>query len=407
MPRFIFDQIKKVKIREPVEEEPVLSPSVISKHPTESIVTPPIAAEAIVKSRKTRPVDRSAVFACVVVFIPLAVLAFLLVTDSFSRDFCSAQLHRWFKDDRGAVALFSSALKNRADDIALKERADCYLALGDKQRERADLWTLVQNKTYDPLVYPRSAIAEAREGNLSNAVYAWQKSVDHERPKGCFSWREEATYNFLLLGALEKSKELLKEISVPSNEASQMRQILQSLIYRESGDSKRALETISAVHEKYLSTFKDSRLKYDKKNVRLSIQALLRLDNNEPKEARALLEQLLPLPKQDDKSDESEPILDVLQGWLLLEEGRLTECLKLTESALKVEDLDKNIVGLNLKAALHLIRKDVFLRQKQTEQAATEARLYAQSHCSGLVFTPVCLRSVSESVKPESKKPSP
>lgn len=405
MPLFAFDQMRKVKLQEKIAE-PALSLAVVSDNSAGRIETPQISDDSVevVKSRKTRPFNWILAASFAIVGIPLTAFVFMMATDPFARDFCLARLHRLCKDDRGAAELLSSALTIRSDDTALRERADCYSALKDRQRERADLWALVQHKTHEAFVYPRAAVAEARAGNISNAVSIYQMYADKERTKRNFKKqhfhkREEAAYNLLLMGELEQSKKLLKEISTPENEKSQTKKILESLIYREDGDRKRALESIVSVKEKYISMFKDSRMKYDQKAVTLSVQALLRLDDNEPKEARAILEQILPLAAK--KKDNSEPILDVLKGWLLLEEGRLNECLALTESALKTSELDRSIAGLNLKAALHLIRRDVFQRWNQAEQAANEERLYAQTHCSGLLFEPMCLRKA----RPEMARP--
>ena len=253
-----------------------------------------------------------------------------------------------------------------------------------------------------------TATIETRLGDVGRAVSLYQLfatfPVDEEADRTSY-YERQAAYELLLLGDISKSKALLAKMvdstqnrTEKSNSqaqsfggADEFCQVLQALIYREDGEQARAMDTTRSIGDKYVSMFRDSRFSYEyKEAVPWSLEALICLDQHNTSKAQSLIKRA---ESEIRNKDKSEPILDILKGWLLLEEGRLDDCLKMTSTTLASEkQLDASIDGMNLKAALHLIRKNVFLQQNLTEQAAHENELYKRTHVSGRIFTPICYR---------------
>jgi len=383
----------------------------------DSLEEVPDAPPEVVRSRKTKPFNWVLGGSTVLVLLPLVLLLFRITTDAFTRDFVWARLHSIMNDNSGAIAYYSRALQEKQDRTTLEARADCYEAIGDLANERADLLSLTNSadlnklphnwSVYSP--YSRLATLDARVGDIADAVRVYQLYAtfpDERKADQSSSYEQQAAYELLLLGDISKSKGLLAAIvnqdraekpDVISHtlglEDGGYRQVLQALIYREDGDEARALDMIRSIGDKYVPAFRDSRFRYDSQNevVPGSLEALIYLDNRNTGQARPLIK----LAESEVKAkDNSEPIVDILKGWLLLEEGRLDDCLKTTATTLASEkELDQSIDGLNLKAALHLIRKNVFLQQNLPAQASQEDELYKQTHVSGRIFTPICFRA--------------
>jgi len=342
---------------------------------------------------------------------PTVVLLIAMATDSFTRDFVNARVRSVvMKDNTGAIQYYSKALKAKQDTRALEARADCYETAGDLENERADLRQLVQSTDLKKAPknwqayrrYSKLANLEARLGDIGTAkklyeLYATFPVGEKDRQS---YYALEAAYQLLLLNDTAKSKALMAEmpnkkpdmLSSTIGVSNGSRLVLQALINREDGNEALALDKIQSLGDKYVWAFRDSRFKGNSKDevVRWSLEALIHLDNRNVVKARPLIQQAELELKKDDNS---KPILDVLKAWLLLEEGNLGDCLNLTSATLASQkELDQTIDGMNLKAAIHLIRKNVFTQQKRTKQAEYEDGLYKQSLVSGRVFTPLCFR---------------
>jgi tetratricopeptide (TPR) repeat protein len=391
-------------------------PVVEQSRALDSLEEVPTTPPEVVPSRKKRPFNWLLAGSYALLLSPLVVLLFRMATDEFTREFVYARAHWIMRDNSGAISYFSRALGERQDIRALEARADCYEAIGDLENERDDLRSLIQLtdlkkmpnywSTYSP--YSRLATLEARLGDLGNAVSLYELyatfPIDAKAKRPSY-YEKEAAYELLLLGNISESELLLSKVAtqeraekpdllsqVAGTDDAAFRHVLQALIYREKGDKVRGLDEIRSIGDKYVDAFRDSRFRYDCKNVVVSwcLEALICLDDRNTEKARSLIK----LAESEKSRDNmSQPTLDVLKGWLLLEEGRLDDCLKLTGTTLAADkELVKSIDGLNMKAALHLIRKNVFLRQNLPEQAAHEDELYKQTHVSGRIFTPIPFR---------------
>lgn len=364
----------------------------------------------IVPSRKSKPLNRLLAGSMVLLMAPMVVLFFRMVTDSFTRDFVSARILWVMKDNTGAIQYFSKALKETQDLRALEARADCYETIGDLKNERGDLRLLVQSKDLNKMpkqwqvyrLYSKLATLEARLGDIGNAkkLYELYATFPADQADRSSYSAKESAYELLLLDDISKSKAVLAKVINPKVDllsntigvSDFSRQVLQALYYREEGDEARAMETVQSIGDKYVWAFRDSRFRYNSKNevVRWSLEALLYLDDRNIGKARPLIQQA---EKEMNGRDKSRPIIDVLKAWLLLEEGRLDDCLNLTQATLASQkELDSSISGLNLKAALHLIRKNVFVKQKLAKQAEYEDALYKETNVSGRIFTPLWAR---------------
>lgn len=244
---------------------------------------------------------------------------------------------------------------------------------------------IVKLNTKDWYVYTRAMTLEALLGNLKSAsTICKQSAAKMTTLYGSDYYIDTAIYELLLLDQTSMAKQLLHTAENDDQRA------LLALIQREDGHSQ-PIKTSSSTDDNHLSIFRDSRLKYyDNSGVELSFQVLLALDNAQTAETRRLIEEMH--SRLVDKEDLDEPIINVLEAWLLLSEGRENECLNLTKSTLKETSLQESIVGLNCKAALHLIRKRVFLQQKNESLAAKEEHLYKECGCTGRLFTPLCYR---------------
>lgn len=365
----------------------------------------------VVPSRKSKPPNWTLRISVVVLVAPMVVLLLLTAFDSFTRDYVIARMHWVAKDFNGAIHYFSKALEVKPDTRALEVRADCYDATGDLQKERADLVRVVQLTDLKKAPthwqvykrYTRLAVLEARLGNLGEAKKLYELYATFpvgSKPDDRKYYALEAAYELLLLDDLSKCKTLVAEtdpkpdmISKSLGVNNATRQVLQVLQYREDGDRERALEVIRLIGDKYTSTFRDSRVRTSNKDeaVGWSLEALICLDKREVEKARTLIQKA---EAERGGRDKSKPIIDVLKAWMLLEEGDLDACLSLTQATLAEKELNNSsIEGLNLKAALHLIRKNAFKMQNQTKQAELEEQLYKQTYVSGRIFTPLCFRS--------------
>jgi tetratricopeptide (TPR) repeat protein len=384
MPQFIFDRREKVTLKAK-GAHCIDAPILISDNSAERVCLDQGSAKSIVvKSRKTKPINLGITASLVVVLIPVVILAIRLVSDSATRDYVSARLCQIVNIKQEAIKYFSMSLSKRPDSIILKERADAYAAINDLTHQRDDLLQLIKLNSKHSDIYERAAVLEAHFGNISSASTIYRQYSMQRSTYGSYYYTEDAIYNLILLGDTSSGRRLLDTIEGAKQK------ILLALIYREDGEQEKSKEAISSLPDEYVSAFRDSRSKYEAKAVSPCVQALLHLDKAEPKEARKLIEEARSRFRY--RNNLSEPILDVLEGWLMLQEGRENECLKLTESTLKEKRLQDSVAGLNCKAAMHLIRKNVFLQQKKEAQAANEERLYKETGCSGRLLTPICFR---------------
>ncbi len=375
-----------------------------------------VSAE-VVPSRKKKPINWVLIASVVWLLIPVVALLYLMSTDGFTRNFVLGRLHWVCRDNTAAVGYFSNALQAKQDVNALEARADCYSNIGDLEKERNDLRALVKLidlqkdrswKSYRN--YPRLAALDVRLGDIDSAtrIYRLYSTFSYKVGKPDTYYKKDAAYKLLLLGNLSDSKELLAKIELIDPEkgtdpisnvlvgrSDGFPQLLHALIYREEGNKVKALDTTRSVGDKYVWEFRDSRWRSGSKYevVPWTLEALIHLDDRDTDKARPLIK-MAESELSDLDKPASEPILGVVKAWLLLEEGRLDDCLKLTATTLESDDeADQSIVRQNLNAALHLIRKNVFQKQNLSEQAAREDELYKQTRVSGLVFTPICYRT--------------
>lgn len=378
----------------------------------EPSAVPSFASGEVVPSRKKKPVNWVLIAATVWLTVPAVVMLFLMTTDGFTRNYVMARLQVVMRDDSSAIAYYSNALQLKQDSKALEARADCYSSIGDLENERRDLRALVksidirkQHSWQYLRHFHRLAALEARLGDVDNAVGIYRLcSTLGAGSKSDTHYAKDAAFKLLLLGDLPGSKELLSQIEKSRQEKSDLISdtfvgrsdgylyLLQALVYRESGDKQKALDSLRAIGDKYVYAFRDSRARSGSKGeiVPWSLEALICLDDRDTAKARSLVKEI---ESELNGKDKSEPIVDVVKGWLLLEEGRLDDCLKLTATTLAFEDdKDESIVSQNLRAALHLIRKNAFLQKNRAEQANREDELYRQAHVTGRVFTPICFR---------------
>lgn len=372
------------------------------------------APAEVVLSRKKKPINWVLIGATVWLALPVLSLLFLMSTDGFTRDYVLGRIHWLMKDNPSAIVYFSKALQAKQDTRALEARADCYSYIGDLEKERTDLRELVKSidlnkqhswQTYRS--YPRLASLEAKLGDVDSAIriYRLYSTFYYDKGKSDTYYQKDAAYKLLLLGDISKSKELLTIIeqsgdkrdpisNVLKGKPDGFPQVLKALIEREEGGKVSALDTARSIGDKYTWEFRDSRWRSGDKNevVSWTVEALLCLDDRNTDKARSLVTMA---ESELSGKDKSEPILDVVKAWLLLEEGRLGDCLKLTATTLAYADHeeDESIVRQNLIAAVHLIRKNAFSQQNLRQQASREEELYKQTHASGRIFTPICFRT--------------
>lgn len=371
----------------------------------------------VVPSRKKKPINWVLIGAAGWVLLPMTLLLFRMSTDGFTRDFVLGRMYSVVDDDASAIKYYSNALHAKQDSKALEARADCYSNIGDLENERTDLRTLVKSidvtkkqsrQTYRH--YPRLAALEARLGDVDSAIKIYRLYSTFSSDSGYTNthYAKDAAYKLLLLGDISKSKELLTKLEQanqgkktdPMSNLLEGRegytQLLKALIYREEGDKVSALDTARSIDDRYSYAFRDSRWRSSNKDevARWTLEALIYLDDRNTDKARPLIKMA---EAELSGKDNSEPILDVMKGWLLLEEGRLDDCLKLTATTLAYDNdekkEDESIIAQNLNAAVHLMRKNVFLKQNLSEQASREDELYKQMHVSGRIFTPICFRN--------------
>ncbi len=371
-----------------------------------------VSAE-VVPSRVTKPTDWALIGSTVLLVTPMILLLFLMSTDAFARNFVLARLHWILKDDTSAIAYYSNALQQKKDSRALEARADCYSDIGDLENERADLRELIktidvkQHRSWQSFRhFPRLAALEAKLGDVDKATEIYRLYSTFSSGKSDTYYAKDAAYKLLLLGDFTSSKNVLAKIEqtkrakgadplsdvLKGHDEDGFFKLLQALVCREEGDKSKSLELARSIGDKYVYAFRDSRARSSSKNevVPWSLEALIHLDDRDTEKASQLLKMA---ESEISGSNESEPILDVLKAWLLLEQGRLDDCLKLTAKTLVSEnEADESVVRQNLNAALHLIRKNVFLRQNQAQRAAHEDDLYKKAHVTGRVFTPMCYR---------------
>lgn len=339
----------------------------------------------ILPSRTTRPINWGSAFALALAALPFIALTLLFALDPYSRNYTLGLVADYGGKKQDAVAYYSAALSSRQDAFALRSRADCYAELGESELERADLQSLLNSTALTPGrklgLYPRLinlnfALGDAKTANLCKA-YANESRTS--------SGKAEAAYMLLLMGRTADAVSVAESILPSKDDASQEKTIVEALLSREAGDSKHAMQMISAVKDRHADVFKDSRLCYDEESVPAALRALIHLDNKEILAARNDIQKALSLRKRADKS---EPIVDVLNGWLLLEEGRLDECLRVANEVYDSPDIEDSMLGANIEAAILLMRKNVYLSQHLADKAAEQEQLYKKALVSGSLLTP-------------------
>ncbi len=387
MALFAFDQHKKVILESPIEESAAVdSPALVSEnhHEVPLSAQGEPEAECLVKSRNTKPVDRLHAISLTFLLVFLCTGAARLVFDSVTRNYVIGRICHLVGDQQRSVDSYSAALSNKPDGLILEDRADAYTDMDDDKHARDDL---LQASVLMPTkidLYPRIASLEVRLGNNANAVKIYKELATKER-MGRFIYEVDAAYGLLLLDNLSAAKILTNAMQDDSGS----KQILKALLYREEGNRQGAMDEL-AWPKRFASVLSDSRDRGAIGKEWLCVKALLCLDNKELKESRKFIDEVK--ASLCDDADPSFPLVDGLEGWLLLEEGRLDECLKLTEKTLAGKSLQDDVEGLNLQAALHLIRERVYLEQKQPLKATSEHNLYKLTNCSGRLLTPTCFR---------------
>lgn len=372
---------------------------------------PPDAFAELVPARTTKHINWFLIVSTTIFLTPIVILAVLCATDSFTRNFVFARANEFMKNHTVAAQYFSNAIEIKPDVRALEARADCYDKLGDLNAELSDLRALVQTtgpklasrSWLDSRRYLKLANLEVRLGKIDDAkklfeLYATIAPDKNSKSNSFSYYGQQAAYQILLLGDVSQSRAIAdsltpkpdptsKEVSGSSTQTA-----LQALQLRESGDETEALAKIKTLDGKDAWVFRDSRFRYNSKDeaVSWSLEALFCLDAKDATQARALLEKVEPELKGENATT---PIVDVLKAWMLLEEGKLDDCLDQANKVLaKQDELEEEIEGLNLKAAVHLIRQNVFEKQNKLQAASRESELYKQSPVSGLVFVPLPYR---------------
>jgi tetratricopeptide (TPR) repeat protein len=398
MALFAFDQQKKVVISEHQTEESAINlPALASENHEKDCLRRQgePEAECSVKSRKTKPVDWIYAVSLTFVLVFLCTTAVRLVFDSATRNYFIGRICHLVGEQRRAVHSYSAALSNMPDALILVDRADAYADMDDARHERDDLLQAIALMPSNIELYPRVASLEVRLGNIPNAIKIYKELATKERHvpsiyrpwSGKVQYKVEAAYGLILLDNLSAAKIIIDNL----NDQSSNKLILKALLYREEGNRQAAMRELASPKKGLARVFSDSR--DENQNGEAScrcLKALICLDNRELKEAQKFIDEAQ--VSLSDDTDPGLPIVDALKGWLLLEEGRLDECLKLTEKTLAGKSLEDDVNGLNLKAVLHLIREKVYLEQKLPLKATSEHDLYKQSNCSGRILTPTCFR---------------
>lgn len=387
MLRFSLEKPSQTKLKEEVAKKVRSTALSIERVATvlpaekssEGVIVAQMVQPAELPSRTKRPIDLISLCSLLVVSGPFVFSALRCAADSVVHDYFCARARLILNDPQGAVVYLSSAIQKRPDSILLQDRAHTYRALNELARERDDLLKAIKLNVNDSSAYTRAAVLEVRLGNLPGAIHLYKQLATWRPWFSCKPvYARVAVYRLLLLGETKESAHLLATI-----EEGSAKQLLTALIYRAEGDRRQAFCACrQADTGKDVALFMDSR---PGRQLARCLQALLYLDEKDISRARRLLDELTPALS----SHACKPVVDVLNGWLLLEEGRLDECLTLTQSALEVEGLNDCLIGLNIQAALHRIRQNVFLQKKLASQATREERLYKETNCTGLLFTPV------------------
>lgn len=347
--------------------------------------------DTTIPSRSTKPFDRDLLI-FLLILLPVVVAAIQFCFNPRVRSFFCARAAQVLQQPHAAIGFYSDALNQERDALTLLYRADAYKAVDDPLHQRNDLMDSIALNPEQDSIYLTAAGLHVRCGNPELAAPLLKRYAN--LPPRAFSgeswarWRnKQAAYNLLLLGDAKAATELANLL--PNSDEDKT--VITALLARQEMNPKRSRDILSALNDSdEPNLYKDSRTSYREVITKDSIDALLALDEKKLDAARKELTRLLQVTSNGKHKDDVEtPVVDVLQGWLLLEEGQIDDCLKLSAKLVETKELKDSLEGLNIKAALHLMRYRAFQKQDNPTAALAEERLYKDSHSSGHLFAPL------------------
>ena len=391
MPVFAFDEPQKTTSEIISGQEQTLQLSPESETSLATIDEQTID-DSTIPSRTTKPLDRDLIM-FLVIMVPVFLAAVAFCFDARARNFFCARALQLLHNQVDAIPFYTAALAHQPDLVALNYRAEAYKAIDDPVHERGDLMESLALNPNQNQIYVKAAALQVRCGSPEVAATLLKRYADLPPPTvfAGVSWtrwqNKEAAYNLLLLGDSKTATEFTNRLVNSDKD----KIVLAALAAREEGNPIQSGALVSQLKDSdspYL--FRDSRVSYKETTAKHSMEALLALDERKAEAAQKALAPLLELIRNARfKEDMEKPIVDVMEGWLLLQQGHVEDSLELSAKLLKDDELKASIEGLNIEAALHLMRYRAFQMQGKLSAASEEETSYKSTHCSGHSFAPI------------------
>lgn len=290
-------------------------------------------------------------------------------TDQSAHDYFLGKIATLANDPVSAVRYLDSAIRSRKDPFFYEARAEVLPKLHPPNDQGAlnDLVAAVNLGSASYRTYEKAVMLalELRQPEVASRVMIACAKKPIEAP-------EAAALDLVLLG---DKGEALKIVEATHGESQHLVRIL---LTREN-QVKNIPEASIGENLLGLPTLFDDRVS-DPHMVPL-LQALLRLDKQEPAAAKEELQK---------SSQYYQEVSLMISCWILYEEGKKSECLKLSNDFDFSNDL--KVMGRSKRAAMHLLRQHLFMELNEPDNAAKENAAYKRTRVSGEVFVPVPYR---------------
>ncbi|MBX9669097.1 MAG: hypothetical protein K2X93_15840 [Candidatus Obscuribacterales bacterium] len=417
MPFFESQKIKTKLVEEPAAVHPDnTQPLVVAPEDNDCNAIEQIAFtnEKRLPSRKTKPIDWKGFVSVLVLSVSTFVPMILLASDAASRAYVCGFMQALCKDESNAIASFSEALALRKDPIFFRDRAYAYgkLKPPNREAELSDFVSAIELKSHEFKLLRNAIDVAAITGQRQTALRICSQLAAIPSPlkKGHFPYQSEAAYNALLLDDSKLAGNLVpkEDTANDGNKKSDTKSsqgydsAIRAMVAREFEQFDAVKKITSVRFSNFCSMFYYSNRSSGAtgKLVPGAIETLLLLDQMKPLQAAERLTQLQTL-----KYNYLEyPIINLLNAWICYEQGDQDQCLRITDALcadmnkdnssgfIPAKKLTDSVEGLNLAAAIYLLREHAFLDKHDPQRAAIEHTNYLNTKNSGKVFVPIPYR---------------